>query len=142
MVTKYERIGRNTEELVKSTEWFATLMYFLYNERNQNMNKLKIGTFSYDNDWNADIYCHLTEVADDEVGGMMPSIYFTTIKNSYGNVVESKYMKLTDLCFGWEFEYSTITINWKIIDDYLRLLNLKDKDTFIEYYDELHSTFW
>lgn len=142
MITKYERIGRNTEELVKTTEWFATLMYFLYNERNQYTSKLKIGTFFYDNDWSADIYCHLTEVADDEVGAMMPSIYFTTVKNSYGNVIENRYMKLTDLCFGWEFEHSTITINWKIIDDYLRLLNEKERDTFVEYYDELHSTFW
>ena len=103
------------------------------------MNKLKIGTFSYANDWSADIYCHLTEVVGDNT---IPIISFTMVKNDYGNIIESRYMRLTDLCFGWEFEHSTITINWKIIDDYLRLLNQNERDTFVEYYDEIHSTFW
>lgn len=138
-MNRYEQIGINTKKLIDATEWFTTLMYYLYEERGYKDFKLKIGTFNYDDEWTADIYCMLWDkdgIAD---------IFFREIRYDFheeGEVIWGYIKRLTDLCFGWEFESSTVDINFDLIKDFRKLLTTAEEDDFIEYYDEVHADFW
>lgn len=138
-MTKYEQIGKNTDKLVKATEMFTTLMHFLCNERQVTQMTLKIGTFTYDNDWTANLYCVLQE------NQYITYVYFKVVRydqDNIENVILERIRRLTDLCYGWGFEDSTIDINWNLINDFRALLNENDNEKFSMYYDRVHSDLW
>lgn len=139
MTINYEQIGKNTDELVKATEWFTTLMHFLYNERGVTQQTLKIGTFTYDNDWTANLYCVLEEHPH------ITYVYFKEVRCEQGNVEDvilERIKRLTDLCYGWGFQDSTVDINWNLINDFRALLNENDNERFSICYDRIHSDLW
>lgn len=139
MTINYEQIGKNTDELIKATEWFTTLMSFLYNERQVTQMTLKIGTFTYDNEWTANLYCVLQEHQH------IPYIYFKEVRYEQGNVEDvilERIERLTDLCYGWDFQDSTVDINWNLINDFRTLLNKNDNERFSICYDRIHSDLW
>lgn len=135
-MNRYEQIGINTKKLIDATEWFTTLMYYLYEERGYENLELKIGTFNYDDEWIGDIYCILVEDIEDNLA----DIFFRIIRYDFGE--SGRIKRLTDLSFGWEFERSTININFNLVDDFRKLLTTAEEDDFIEYYDEVHADFW
>ena len=134
----YEQIGINTKKLIDATELFTTLMYFLHEERDEKDIKLKIGTFTYD-DWESEIHC----VLEDKDG--LADIYFTETRDGifiifYGGTERIK--RLTDLCFGWNFDEAIVDINFNMIEEFRKLIDSRDGYLFDTYYDEIHGDFW
>lgn len=134
----YEQIGKNTRKLIDATELFTTLLYFLHEERKQKGLVLKIGTFAYD-DWESEIHC----VLEDDDG--LADIYFTETRD--GIFIKflggtEKIKRLTDLCFGWNFDEAIVDIDFNIIKEFRKLIDSRDGYLFDTYYNEIHFDFW
>ena len=134
MDSRLLNMGKNIDILRRTTERYNELMTFLHEERNYNDLKLFIGTFEYD-DWIAKFYCIL------EVKNNTPNIYFLEKRNDIVSF-ESKFNKLTDLCFGWGFDEAIIDFDLKIIDNFYDILSKSDKYIYDSIIDEVHCNFW
>lgn len=129
----YCKIGKNFTILKDATEQYNEVMTFLYNERDYKYLELFIGTFQYE-DWKSKLYCVL------DIHNQEPDIYF--IEENLERDVKSKYYRLTDLSYGWEFENAIININFNIRKNFYELLTTSDKHTYESIIDEVHSHFW
>lgn len=132
----YYKIGKNTKKLIDATELYNQLLTFLYEERKLTSFKTKIGTFQYE-DWTHSLYAILETDKNN-----VPDIYFQEIDNETNKIKKWKYHRLTDMCFGFDFAFAKINIDYTIIKELYKILSEKDKEVYDTIYDEIHGHFW
>lgn len=132
----YEQMGRNLKDIIDTEELFTSFMYFLHEIKDYTELNIKIGTFTYEDEWTCDINCVLKSDND------ICNVYFTETRYDLGNKPVINKIKLIDFCYGWSFDESVININFDIINDYMEMLDMYENNLFWEMFHEVHSDFW